>query len=86
MNIVLTIPDESIPAWELRLSKFNAGRPNPLTLTEFKQQEIDEETNGNVAAYEQDQMQKLIPLGQKYLAAPPEVQAVVDNELAPYAE
>lgn len=53
MNISLTIPDTSLPAWQRRLDQFNAGSgQSPLTLTEFLQLQLNEETARHVATHE----------------------------------
>lgn len=53
MNITLTIPDSALPAWNARLSQFNAGSGQPpITLQQLKQLELDEETASRAAAYQ----------------------------------
>lgn len=53
MNITLTIPDSALPAWNARLSQFNAGSGQPpITLQQLKQLELDEETASRTAAYQ----------------------------------
>ena len=86
MTIPIIIPDESLPAWQMALDAYNQAAIKPLTLAEYVNDIIvGAQTTVNVAAYEQAEMQKLIPLGQKYLAAPPSVQEQVDKALQPYA-
>jgi len=85
MNIPVTIPDSSIPAWEAALEAYNGTSIAPLTLPEYIDQIIvGGQTNKNVAAYNSAQLARLAPLGEKYLAAPPEVQESIDEQLAPY--
>lgn len=85
MNIQVTIPDSSIPAWRLALEGYNAAALKPLTLDEYVDQIIvGGQTDKNIVAYNAAQIAKLVPLGEKYLAAPPSVQELVDKELAPY--
>lgn len=51
MNILTTIPDESIPAWQARVNQYNAGSGNPaVTIAQFCQIFRDEETARYVAA------------------------------------
>lgn len=86
MNIPVTIPDAAAPAWQSALARYNAQAIHSLTLEEYVNDIIvGAATDSNVATYTAEQMQKLVPLGQKYLAAPPAVQATIDKELSPYA-
>jgi hypothetical protein len=75
MNMILTTPDESLPAWERRLEQFNAGSGQPpVTLTEFLQAQLDTETARHVAALKVAQREALIPVADQILAASPEKQ------------
>lgn len=85
MNITLTIPDSTTPAWNRRLDQFNAGSCQPpITLTEFFQRTaIDEPTPALVAAYQVARREALIPIADEILAAPEEKQqAAIDAALA----
>lgn len=85
MNIPVTIPDSSIPAWQLALDAYNGSSVTPLTLPEYIDQIIvGGQTDKNMAAYNAAQLAKLVPLGEKYLAAPSSVQESIDEQLAPY--
>lgn len=87
MNVIISIPDSDLPAWNYALDNYNAAAITPLTLEQYVNDIIvGAQTNVNVAAYNQAQMENLVPLGKQYLAAPANVQALVDKELAPYAE
>lgn len=85
MDIITTIPDDSIPAWEYRVELYNAGSDlPPVDITGFAQIERDVETVKYVDAYNTYQLQQLVPLGEKYNAAPDNVKLQVDALLAPY--
>ena len=86
MNIPVTIPDESLDAWNYALELYNAGSLKPLDLSTYINEIIvGAQTNTNVDAYATYQLQQLVPVGVKYIAAPPDVQKQVDTLLAPYA-
>ena len=86
MDILTTIPDADIPAWQYRVDQFNAGSGQPpITIAQFCQNERDLETAKYSDAYATYQMEQLIPVGTKYLAAPKDVQTQVDTLLAPYS-
>lgn len=54
MNISITIPDSQVPAWQHRLSQYNAGSGQPaLTLEQFAQLQVDEDTARFVEAHQQ---------------------------------
>lgn len=75
MNIPLTIPDSSLPAWQRRLKQFNDGSGQPaVSLTEFLQLQLDEETTRHEAALKVAQCEALIPVADEILAAPAEKQ------------
>lgn len=79
MNILTTIPDSSISAWQTVVDKYNAGSgKTPVTIEGFAQVFRDEETARYVNAYNTAQITKLVPLGEKYNAATPAVQAKID--------
>jgi hypothetical protein len=85
MNITTTIPDSAIPAWEMRVEQYNAGSgKEPVDIQGFAQVNRDIETAGYVSAYDTAQITKLVPLGEKYNAAPLSVQEQVDALLTPY--
>lgn len=85
MTISTTIPDDSIPAWQYRVDQYNAGSGKPpVTIEEFCQMNRDGETASNMDAYATYQLHQLIPLGERYNAAPADVQSQVDALLAPY--
>lgn len=85
MNISTTIPDDAVAAWQYRVDLYNAGSGQPpVTLEEFCQINRNVETTANLDAYATHQLQQLVPLGQKYNAAPLNVQTQVDALLAPY--
>lgn len=85
MNILTTIPDAAIPAWQMRVDQFNAGSGKPpVTIEGFAQINRAIETEGYVSTYETAQITRLVPLGEKYNAAPANVQEQVDALLAPY--
>lgn len=86
MNITLTIPDDSSSAWQYRLDQFNAGSGKPaVTLTQFLQLQLDEQTTDNVAAYNAYDLRNLTALGEKYLAASESVKQQIDEALEPYS-
>lgn len=86
MNIILTIPDSALPAWNARLSQFNAGSGQPpVDLTQFLQLQLDEQTTDNVAAYNACNLRNLTALGEKYLAASESVKQQIDEALEPYS-
>jgi hypothetical protein len=75
MNTHLTIPDESLPAWERRLAQFNGGSGQPpVTLNQFLQAQLDGDTERYVAALKVAQREALIPVADQILAASPEKQ------------
>lgn len=85
MQITTDIPDEDIPAWELRVTQFNAGSGQPpVSINEFAQINRDVETTGYVDAYARHLLEQLAPLGERYSAAPKDVQKQVDALLQPY--
>lgn len=85
MNISTTIPDKAIPAWELRVTQFNAGSGQPpVSIDEFAQINRDVETSGYAESYARYQLEQLTPLGERYNAAPKDVQKQVDALLQPY--
>lgn len=86
MNISLTIPDDASSAWQYRLDQFNAGSGQPaVTLPQFLQLQLDEQTTDNVAAYNAYNLRNLTALGEKYLAAPESVKQQIDEALEPYS-
>lgn len=83
MKIITTIPDEALPAWQTRVDQYNAGSGlPPVDIEGFAQVFRDEETAGYVNAYNTAQITKLVPLGEKYNAASPAMQAKVDTLLS----
>jgi len=85
MDILTTIPDEAIPAWEFRVDQYNAGSGKPpVDINGLSQINRDIETAGYVDAYSAEQLAKLKPLGEKYNAAPESVKLEVDALLEPY--
>ena len=85
MDILTTIPDESVPAWQYRVDQYNAGSNKPpVIIAEFCQGNRDLETAANVDAYNTYQLQQLVPVGVRYIAAPDSVQKQVDALLEPY--
>lgn len=51
MNIITTIPDEAIPAWQFRVDQYNAGSGlPPITIEGFAQLFRNEETASYVAS------------------------------------
>lgn len=85
MDILTTIPDESIPAWEFRVEQYNAGSGKPpVDIDGFSQINRDIETAGYVDAYSAYQLTQFVPLGEQYNAAPKDVQKQVDALLEPY--
>lgn len=86
MTITLTIPDSASQAWQYRLDQFNAGSGNPpVTLQQFLQLQLDEQTTDNVAAYNAYNLRNLTALGEKYLAASESVKQQIDEALKPYS-
>lgn len=82
MNITLTIPDSALPAWNARLSQFNAGSGQPpVDLTQFLQLQLDEQTTDNNAC----NLRNLTALGEKCLAAPESVKQQIDEALEPHS-
>lgn len=82
MKITTSIPESSIPAWKARVDQYNAGSGQPpVDIEGFAQIFRDEETAGYVNAYNTAQITNLVPLGEKYNAASPAVQAKVGTLL-----
>jgi hypothetical protein len=70
MNIPLTISDSALPAWERRLKQFNDGSGTPvLSLVEFLQSQLDEETVRHVAAHESALRALMTTTADKLIAA-----------------
>ena len=70
MNITLTIPDSALPAWNARLSQFNAGSGQPaITLQQLKQLELDEETASRTAAYQSALRAQMTAVADEIIAA-----------------
>lgn len=85
MQITTTIPDEAIPAWQLRVDQFNAGSGQPpVDIKTFAQINRDVETASYSETYARWQLEQLAPLGERYNAAPKDVQKKVDALLQPY--
>lgn len=85
MNIEVIIPDSSLDAWNFALGNYNSSAVEQLTLPEYINQIIvGAQTNANVSAYATWQLTQLVPLGEKYNTAPPNVRAQVDALLKPY--
>jgi hypothetical protein len=85
MNISITLPDDSLDAWNFALGNYNTASPKSLTLPEYINDIIvGAQTNSNVSAYASYQLTQLVPLGEKYNAAPKNVQEQIDALLAPF--
>lgn len=85
MNIPVTISDDSLDAWNFALGNYNKAAITPLKLPEYINDIIvGAQTNSNVAAYNSYQLSQLVPLGEKYNAAPKSVQDQIDALLAPF--
>lgn len=85
MDITVIIPDDSLDAWNWALANYNQSAVHKLTLPEYINSiTVGGQTNLNVEAYAAWQLQQLVPLGEKYNAAPASVQKEVDDLLAPY--
>ena len=85
MNIQVTIPDDSLDAWNYALQNYNGASPTPLDLPAYVNDIIvGAQTNSNVSAYAAYQLTLLVPLGDQFNAAPASVQAEVKALLAPY--
>lgn len=92
MNILTTIPDSSIPAWQAVVDKFNTGSGKPaVTIEQFAQIFRDEETTRYVAAkVDADKLamaanERLMALGAAVMAQPdklPAIEAAVDQILS----
>lgn len=83
MNILTIIPDESLPAWQAVVDKFNAGSGKPaVTIEQFAQIFRDEETARYVAAKaDADKLamaanERLMALGAAVMAQPDKLDAV----------
>lgn len=83
MQITTTIPDEAIPAWQLRVDQFNAGSGQPpVDIKTFAQIFRDEETACYVAAkQEADRLamaanERLMALGAAVMAQPGKLDTV----------
>lgn len=83
MQIITDIPDEDIPAWELRVTQFNAGSgQSPVSINEFAQINRDVETSQYVAAKnDADKValasnERLMALGAAVMAQPDKLDAV----------
>jgi hypothetical protein len=86
MNIQVSIPDDSLDAWNFALNNYNVASPNALTLPEYVNDIIvGAQTNSNVSAYTAYQLTLLVPLGDQFNAAPANVQDEVKALLAPYS-
>jgi len=85
MTIQVTLPDDSIEAWNYALGNYNAASPTKLTLPQYVNDIIvGAQTNANASAYATYQLTQLVPLGEQYNAAPEAVQKQVDALLAPF--
>lgn len=85
MDITVTLPDDSLDAWNWALANYNQSAVYQLTLPEYVNNIIvGAQTATNTSAYASWQLQQLVPLGEKYNAAPDDVKLQVDALLAPY--
>lgn len=85
MTIQVTIPDDTLDAWNHALANYNGASPTPLDLPAYVNDIIvGAQTNTNVSAYAAYQLTQLVPLGEQYNAAPESVQKQVDALLAPF--
>jgi hypothetical protein len=85
MNILVVLPDDSLDAWNFALGNYNKASPKALTLPEYVNDIIvGAQTNSNVSAYASYQLTQLVPLGEKYNAAPKSVQEQIDALLSPF--
>ena len=83
MNITTTIPDDAADAYQMRVDQYNASSgKDPVDIAGFCQINRDAETGASVESYAAEQLNKLKPLGEKYSAAPKDVQTQVDALLA----
>lgn len=83
MEILTTIPDDSIPAWQAVVDKYNAGSGKPaVTIEQFVQIFREEETARYVAAYEDAlksamaSNERLMAIGVAVMAQPDKLDAV----------
>lgn len=83
MNIITTIPDSSVPAWQAVVDKFNLGSGKPaVTIEQFAQIFRDEETARHVAAKaDADKLamaanERLMALGAAVMEQPDKLDAV----------
>lgn len=93
MNVLTTIPNESVPAWQARVDLFNSGSGvPPVTIEGFAQIFRDEQTARYVAAKkEADKLalasnDRLMALGKLVMQQPDKldaVEAAVMDVLAP---
>ena len=68
-----------------KLEAYNAGLEKPVTTQEFiSLMAVTPFMNGLVEAYAAYQLQQLVPVGVRYIAAPDSVQKQVDALLEPY--
>jgi len=85
MTIQVTLPDDSIEAWNYALGNYNAASPTKLTLPQYVNDIIvGAQTNANASAYAAHQLTLLVPLGDQFNAAPTNVQDQVKALLAPF--
>lgn len=85
MNIQVTLPDDTLDAWNYALGNYNAASPTPLDLPAYVNDIIvGAQTNANVSAYDAWKLTQLVPLGAKYLAAPESIKLEVDAMLEPF--
>lgn len=70
MNISLTISNSTLPAWQRRLDQYNAGSGQlAVTLPEFLQTQLDEETARHVAVHESALRALMTTTADKIIAA-----------------
>lgn len=70
MKITLTIPDDAVPAWEKRVAEFNAGSGQPpVSIEQFNQLILDEETARHVAAKRDADVASMKPIADALLVA-----------------
>jgi len=84
MNIQVTLPDDALDAWNHALNGYNNASPVHLDLPAYVNDiVVGAQTNANVSAFNSYQIQQLVPLGERYSAAPESVKLQIDALLAP---
>jgi hypothetical protein len=87
MTITLDLTEEQSLAVTAFVEQVNDGLPPdqpPYTNESYLTYVLGKAVDGYTADYNKSQLQKLVPLGEKYVAAPASIQEEIDALLAPF--